>query len=179
MIHSRKVLSNVSVLHLKVNLMGLQNIHTFKAKKIYIPVYFFGVKVHLPHIFYGTFRLLVNSLVSMYLWICVWMLLLMRQNDGYPFVQNNHLPRFYYRKGKMTAPVETEAVNLKVELVKSTLTEYAKDFYREKIITTFSFKYGPFKNKFNQHPRYFDPTFPSSFLSHTVLALLFHHSLIL
>ena len=79
----------------------------------------------------------------------------------------------------MTAPNETEAVNLKVELVKSTLTEYAKDFYREKIITTFSFKYGPFKNKFNQHPRYFDPTIPSSFLSHTVLALLFHHSLIL
>ena len=79
----------------------------------------------------------------------------------------------------MTAPNETEAENFKVELVKSTFVESTKVFYREKIIKTFYFKYGPFKNKFNQHPRYFDPTIPSSFLSHTVLALLFHHSLIL
>ena len=37
----RKVLSKVRVLHLKVNLTSLQNIHTFKAKKISISLYTF------------------------------------------------------------------------------------------------------------------------------------------
>ena len=51
----------------------------------------------------------------------------------------------------MTAPVETEAVSFKLELVEPKLVESTKVYYREKIITALSFKYGPFKNKFKQH----------------------------
>ena len=87
----------------------------------------------------------------MYLWICPWMFYLFVKNKGYPFVQNNHISRFYYRKGKVTAPVETEGVGFKVKLIEPKLVESTKVFYREKIITTLSFKYGSFKNKFNQH----------------------------
>ena len=74
MIHSRKVLSKVQVLHLVVYLKSLQDILPKRSKshndqKDLLLCVFLAVKVYFPRILFITFRFLVNNLVSTYLWI--------------------------------------------------------------------------------------------------------------